>query len=124
MRVAHAIILLPPDLASLVLLFEPGLQRLEVFRHGASGNVFAGRILQHLAPIFGGAFFEDVIEPFPDFLVIGIIAGLRRLLQDFARDVIVELELEDGGKGAVVVVGRVIVDVGLGGGVAEFLASC
>ena len=99
------------------------MQGFEVIGHRARRDIFTGRFLQDLSPIFGAAFPENAIEPFPDFLVIGIITGLRRLFQDFARDVIVELELEDRREGVVVIVGRVIVDVCLGRGVAELFAA-
>ena len=44
-------------------------------------------------------------------------------MQNFARDVIVQLELEHGRERVVVVVSRVIVDVRLGSGIAKFFAS-
>ena len=58
----NAIHLLPADLAAFVLFFEPAHQRFKVFHHRASGDVFAGRFLQDFAPIFGGAFFQNVIK--------------------------------------------------------------
>ena len=54
--------LLPADLAAFVLFLKPTHQRFEVLHHRASGNVFAGRFLQDFAPIFAGAFFQDVIK--------------------------------------------------------------
>ena len=53
---------LPADLAAFVLFLKPTHQRFEVLHHRASGNVFAGRFLQDFAPIFDGAFFQDVIK--------------------------------------------------------------
>jgi hypothetical protein len=44
--------LVPTDLASFVLFFQPAHQRLEVFHHRTRGDVFAFRFLQHFAPIF------------------------------------------------------------------------
>jgi len=54
--------LLPADLAAFVLFFEPAHEGLEVFHHSTCRNVFAGRFLQDFAPIFGGAFFQNVIK--------------------------------------------------------------
>src|SRR4051795_1182039 len=62
-------LLVPANLTAFVLFFEPGLKRLEVIRHGASRDIFAGRVLQDFAPVFGAPFPKDVIEPFPDLLV-------------------------------------------------------
>ena len=45
-------------------------------------------------------------------------------MEDFARDVIVQLEFEDGRECVVVVVTWGIADVGLGRGIAEFFARC
>ena len=53
--------LLPADLAAFVLFFEPAHQRFEVFHHRASGDVFAGSFLQNFAPIFGAAFFQNIV---------------------------------------------------------------
>ena len=61
-RSESAIELFPADLAAFVLFFKPAHQRLEVFHHRAGGDVFAGRFFQNFAPIFGGAFFQDVIK--------------------------------------------------------------
>ena len=58
----NAIHLLPADLLACVLFLKPSHQWFEVFHHRASGNVFAGRFLQDFAPIFEGAFFQDVIK--------------------------------------------------------------
>src|ERR1700751_2902330 len=44
-------------------------------------------------------------------------------MQNFARDVIVQLKLKDGSKRVVVIVSRVIVDVRFGSGIAKFLAA-
>ncbi len=115
--------LIPANLAAFVLFFEPGIEWFEIFGHGAGGNIFAGRLLQDFAPIFGAAFLQNVVQPGPDLLVIGVVTGLRWLVQNFARDVVVQLELKHRRKRVVVIVGRVIVDVGLGRGVAEFLAA-
>ena len=65
--------LFPADLAAFVLFFQPAHQRFEVFHHRASGDVFAGRFLQNFAPIFRAAFFQNVVQPRTDFLVIGVI---------------------------------------------------
>ena len=65
--------LVPADLAVFVLFFQPAHQRFEVFHHRASGDVFAGGFLQNFAPIFGAAFFQNVVEPRTHFLVIGIV---------------------------------------------------
>ena len=56
------VLLFPADLAAFVLFFQPAHQRLEVFHHRPSGDVFPGSFLQDFAPIFGGAFFQDVIK--------------------------------------------------------------
>ena len=48
--------LIPTNRATLVLFFQPRLQRLEIFGHRARGNIFAGRFLQDFAPIFRRAF--------------------------------------------------------------------
>ena len=78
---------------------------------------------KHFAPIFRAAFFKNVIQPRADFLVVGVITRLRRLMQDFARDVIVQLKLKHGRERVVVIVSRVIVDVRLGRGIAKFFAA-
>jgi hypothetical protein len=41
----HSFRLLPPDLTAFILFFQPALYRLEVLRHGAAGDIFAGRFL-------------------------------------------------------------------------------
>ncbi len=66
-------VLLPPDLAAFVLFFEPAHQRFEVFHHRASKDVFADSFFQNFAPVFGAAFFQDVVQPRVDFLVVGVI---------------------------------------------------
>src|SRR5215813_2585756 len=71
---------LPADLAALVLFLQPAHQRLEVVHHRASGDVFAGRFFQYFSPVFGAAFFQNVVQPRADFLVIGVITRLRRLM--------------------------------------------
>ena len=64
---------------------------------------------------------------FPDevagFLAAGVVAALRGLAEDFSSDVIVELVLEDLRDGVGVVERRVVDDVGLGRGIAGFLAA-
>ena len=94
---------LPTNLAALVLLLEPGHQGLEIIHHRAGRKIFAGRVLQHFSPVFGGAFFQDVFEPGADFLVAGVVTRLRRLMQNVSRDVVVELEFQHGGKGVIVI---------------------
>ena len=49
--------LVPADLAAFVLFFEPAHQRFEVFRHRASGDVFAGRFLYKRHQRLIGAYF-------------------------------------------------------------------
>ena len=44
-------------------------------------------------------------------------------MQDFARDVIVQLKLKHGRERGIVIVSRIIVDVGLGRGVAKLFAT-
>ena len=56
-------------------------------------------------------------------IIVGVIALLRRLMEDFARYVVVQLKLKHGGDGVGVVVAGGIIDVRLGGRIAEFLAS-
>jgi len=73
------------------LSFQPAHQRFEIIHHCARGDVFARRFFQNFAPVFRATFFENVIQPCADFLVVGIITGLRRLMQNFARDVVVQL---------------------------------
>ena len=68
-------------------------------------------------------FFQNVIQPRPDFLVAGIVTGLRRLMQDLAGDVVVQLKLKHGSESVVIIVSGVIVDVRLGCGVAPFFAT-
>ena len=67
------VLLFPTDLTAFVLFLKPGHQRLEVFRHRASGDVFAGRFLQNFAPILGAAFLQNVVKPRTYFLVVGVI---------------------------------------------------
>jgi hypothetical protein len=45
LRTVDTTALIPADLASFVLFFEPAHQRLEIFHHRASGDIFAGRFL-------------------------------------------------------------------------------
>jgi hypothetical protein len=97
------------------LLFEPGHQRLEIVHHGAGRKIFAGRFLQDLAPVFGPAFFQDVVKPFSDFFIPGVVTRLRWLMQNLARDVTVQLEFQDGCNSIVVIIGGRVVDVCLGG---------
>jgi len=40
--------LIPAELATLILFFQPRLQRLEVLGRGAGGDVFAGGFLQNV----------------------------------------------------------------------------
>ena len=44
-------------------------------------------------------------------------------MQNLARDVIVQLELKHGGERVVIIVSRIVVDMRLGRGVAEFLTA-
>src|SRR5580700_2830602 len=110
---------LPADLAAFVLLLQPGLQWLEVFGHRACRNVFTSRFLQNSSPIFRIPFFQNVIQPRTDFFVVGVVTGLRRLMQNFARDVIVQLKLKHGRERVVIIVGWIVVDMGLGRGIAK-----
>ena len=65
--------LIPADLAAFVLFLQPAHERLEIIHHRARGDVFAGRFLQNFAPILRAAFFQNVIQPRADFLVVGVI---------------------------------------------------
>ena len=44
-------------------------------------------------------------------------------MQDFTRDVIVQLKFKNGRESVIVIVSRVIVDVGLGRGIAKFFGA-
>ena len=70
--------LVPADLAVFVLFFQPAHQRFEVFHHRAGGDIFAGSLLQHFAPIFGAAFFQNVVEPRTHFLLAERIGDSAR----------------------------------------------
>ena len=85
--------LIPSDLASLILLFEPRLEGFEVIGHRPGRKVLAGSILQNCAPVLGLAFFHDLLEERTDFLVVSIVTSLRRLMQDLACNMVVKLEL-------------------------------
>src|SRR5580765_3866672 len=74
-------ILFPTDLASLVLVLQPSHQRLEIINHRASREIFARRLLQDFAPIFRASLFQNVFKPRADFLVPGVVTGLRRLME-------------------------------------------
>jgi hypothetical protein len=113
---------LPPDLPTFVLFLQPALQWLEVFGHRTGGDILPGRFLQNLPPVLRAALFQNIIQPRPDFLVVGIVTGLRRLMQEFAGDVVVQLKLKHGGESVIVIVSGVIVNVRLGCGIAPFFA--
>ena len=88
-------------------------ERLEVVHHCAGGDVFACGFLQNFPPVFGPTFFKDVIQPCADLFVVGVITRLRWSMENLARDVVVQLELEHGRKRIVVVIRRIVVDVRL-----------
>ena len=115
--------LFPADLPATILFLQPAEQRLIVFNHRARGKILAGRVAQDFAPVLGAALFHDALEECADLLVARVAATLRRLVQNFPRDVVVQLELQHRGDGVAVVVGRVVVDMRLGRGVAKFLAA-
>ena len=73
------------------MFFQPAHKRFEVIHHRAGGDVLAGGLLQDLAPVFSSTFFKNVVQPRADFLVIGVITRLRRLMQNLASDVVVQL---------------------------------
>ena len=86
---ALLLVVLPTDLPAFVLLFEPGHQRLEIVHHRAGRKIFAGRLFEHFAPVLRASLLQNAVKPFSDFLVAGVVTRLGRLMENFARDVIV-----------------------------------
>ena len=103
--------------------FEPLGQGREVGCHGAGRESLASRVAEHSVPVLGRAHGQDAAEKIADSFVAVIIALARVLFENLARDVVVKLKLDRRGDGIVVVLRGVVVDVRLGGGVAERLRS-
>src|SRR5688572_20081889 len=105
----------PAALLSAVLLFEPALQRREIFEHWLGRHfTAAGESLKRIGPRFRRARRKHLVQPGTDFLVAIEAAAVERPLP--ARQVagrLVELELQDAGE-EVARIGRVPRNVELG----------
>jgi len=83
-----------------------------------AADVLASGLAHDLAPVARGAQLEDVAQKAARFLAARIVAARGSCFTILPADVVVKLELDQGRHGVVVVLGRIVVDVGLGASVA------
>src|SRR5262245_16360442 len=109
----------PSALPARILLFQIFEHGLEVARHRLGAQVRTGGLADQFAPGLHGPLPENALQEVPRRLAAVVIAGVRILLENVAADLVVQLVLQDGGHSVVVILGRVVIDVGLGSRIAE-----
>ena len=109
--------------AALVLLHQPFVERLEVVDHRLRVERTPRRPLQDFLPRAARARSHKALQEVADAGAAVVVGIVRILLQDLPRNVVVQLEQERLGERVVVVLSRVVVDVGLGYGVGELFAA-
>src|SRR5690349_12005030 len=90
----------PAALLPAVLLFEPRLQRREIFEHRLARDLArAGERLERFGPRPRCTHAQHLVEPGPDFLVAVEAAAVKRSLPaGHTAGRLVELELQDSGE--------------------------
>src|SRR5262249_53989505 len=115
--------LLQSSLPSGVLPFQPLVERLEVFDHCLGIECAARGFLEYVPPAPARARGHECLQEISGGLAAEVVGVVRVLVEDLARDVIVELEQERLGKRVVVILRGVIGDMRLGEAVCELLAA-
>src|SRR5687767_11242151 len=108
---------------SLVYRLQVIHQRLEVFLHGLGAHILLNRGLHMFSPIHAGAGRHQLFQKFTYRFASVIIGIVRILMKDVFSDVDMELHQQYIGEGIIIILGGIIIDMGLGAGVAIFFAS-
>src|SRR5690242_18912677 len=104
---------------ALVAAIQLRLQGGEELQQGAGADRLAGGLVHDLPLVAGGPQRQQSAQEIPHRDAARVVAGAHVLAEDLLADVIVQLELDQRRQGVVVVLGRVVVEMALGAGVAQ-----
>ena len=106
-----------------ILLLQPIHKRREVRQHGAGREALACGLAEELVAVHRSAGRQDCLEEIAYLLTPEVVRVARVFVEDLASDMVVELKEQHERQRVVVVLRRVVVDVGLRGRVVKDTAD-